>query len=144
MRESSVGGPRSLASMTESMRTTVDHTGVPVRIERAEKRVRVTFAGATIADSTSALHVSERGLDPIYYVPFDDVRTDLLEPTDTTSHCPRKGDASYWTIVVGDRRSVDAVWSYPNPIDAVAEIAGHVAFYANRVDATIVGDDAES
>lgn len=66
---------------------------------------------------------------------------ELLEPTSTTSHCPRKGDASYWTIAVGGHRSTDAVWGYQDPIAAVREIAGHVAFYSDRVDELVVGEE---
>ena len=93
-----------------------------------------------MADTTDAIYVFEKGHLPVYYFPAGDVRFDLLEPTTTSTHCPRKGDASYWTIVVGERR-VDAVWGYPNPIDGMEKLADYVAFYWDRVDAWFEEDD---
>lgn len=112
-----------------------------VRTESCPRRVRVMVDGVFVADTTRALYVFEKGHLPVYYFPRDHVRFDLLEPTDTTTHCPRKGDASYWSIVVGDRRCTDAVWGYPTPFDSVAELADHVAFYWDRVDAWFEEDD---
>jgi uncharacterized protein (DUF427 family) len=102
------------------------------------RRVRVTFGGTVIADSGNALRVEETGHGPVHYVPEKDMRMDLLRPTDHKTHCPFKGDACYWTIeLVGGagRRSENAVWGYPTPFDETAGLAGHYAFYANRVDA---------
>jgi uncharacterized protein (DUF427 family) len=104
-----------------------------------KRRVRVTFGGAVIADSRTALRVEETGHGPVYYLPEKDVRADLLRPTDHKTHCPFKGDASYWTIEIpgsGEaRRSENAVWGYRAPFDETAGLAGHYAFYPNRVDA---------
>jgi uncharacterized protein (DUF427 family) len=100
------------------------------------RRVRVKFGGAVIADSHAALRIEETGHGPVHYLPEKDVRTDLLRPTDHTSHCPFKGDASYWTIEVpGAGRSENAVWGYRTPFDETAGLAGHYAFYESRVDA---------
>jgi uncharacterized protein (DUF427 family) len=74
-----------------------------IRFERSHKRVRVEFAGERIADSTRALLVHETRLAPAYYFPADDVRMDLMAKTELTSHCPFKGNASYWTLKVGDK-----------------------------------------
>lgn len=98
------------------------------------KRIRVEFNGEIIADTTRALYLFEPPITPVYYVPLDDVRADVLERTDHSTHCPFKGDAVYWDVVVGDRRAENAVWSYPAPIDAVPELAGYAAFYWNRMD----------
>lgn len=104
------------------------------------RRVRVTFGGTVIADSTSALRIEETGHEPVYYVPEKDVRLDLLRPTDHKTHCPYKGDASYWTIEAGgDKRSENAVWGYRTPFDEVTGLAGYYAFYDLRVDAVEVG-----
>jgi uncharacterized protein (DUF427 family) len=102
------------------------------------RRVRVTYGGAVIADSRNALRIEETGHGPVHYLPEKDVRTELLRPTEHSTHCPFKGDASYWTIEVpgGEgRRAENAVWGYRTPFDEAAGLAGHYAFYLNRVDA---------
>ena len=100
------------------------------------RRVRVTFGGTVIADSDAALRIEETGHEPVHYLPAKDVRTELLLPTDHKTHCPFKGDASYWTIAVpGGARSENAVWGYRTPFDESAGLAGHYAFYKSRVDA---------
>src|SRR4051794_7729270 len=81
-----------------------------VFVEPTVKRVRAMFAGETIADSRRVLLLFEKGHLPVYYFPLDDVREDLLEPTDKHTTCPRKGEASYHAIRVGDRVAPDAVW----------------------------------
>ena len=106
------------------------------------RRVRVVFGGVTIADSTAALRVEETGHAAVHYVPQRDVRLDLMRRTDHHSHCPYKGEASYWTIEVpagGEtRRSENAVWAYPEPYDETAGMAGYYAFYPSRVDSIAV------
>ncbi len=107
------------------------------------RRVRVVFAGNVIADSTKALRIEETGHGPVHYLPAADVRTDLLHATDHKTHCPFKGDASYWTIEAvqnGEKRSSEnAVWGYRTPFDEVTGLAGYYAFYNTRVDAIEVG-----
>ncbi|MGE5269328.1 MAG: DUF427 domain-containing protein [Thiohalocapsa sp.] len=102
------------------------------------QRVRVSFAGAVIADSANAIRVEETGHGPVHYLPEQDVRVDLLQPTDHKTHCPFKGDCSYWTIQIGSgdakRQSENAVWAYRAPYDEAAGLAGHYAFYKTRVD----------
>ena len=107
----------------------------PITIARNSHRVRVMFAGKVIADTTRALTLSEAGYKPVQYIPREDADMRLLQPTAHASHCPYKGDASYFSIVVDGRRAENAVWSYQQPYPAMAEIAGHLAFYPNRVDA---------
>ncbi|HKS89985.1 MAG TPA: DUF427 domain-containing protein [Stellaceae bacterium] len=103
------------------------------------RRVRVTFAGAVVADSGDTLRVEETGHGPVFYVPEKDVRTDLLRPTDHHTYCPFKGDCSYWSIeIAGGKRSENAVWGYRKPYDEAAGLAGHYAFYTSRVDAVEV------
>lgn len=121
----------------ENVRVVPEGQGVAAHTVRAEpcaRRLRVRFAGQVIADTTEALYVFETAHLPVYYFPKKDVRFDLLVATATTSHCPFKGDASYWSIAVGDRTSTDAVWGYPRVIDSCPDITGYVAFYWNRVD----------
>ncbi len=106
----------------------------PITIARNAKRVRVTFAGATIADSTRALTLKEASYPAAHYIPRADVKMDLLEPTAHASHCPYKGDASYFSISAGGRSAENAVWSYQQPFPAMAEITDYLAFYPSRVD----------
>ena len=98
------------------------------------RRVRVTFAGAVIADSKAALRVEETGHGPVHYVPEKDVRLDLMRPTDHKTYCPFKGDCSYWTVEVGGGKAENAVWGYRAPYDEAKRLAGHYAFYTSRVD----------
>jgi len=106
----------------------------PITIARNGKRVRVTFAGKTIADSTRALTLREAGYPAVNYVPRADVDMAALSRTAHTSHCPYKGDASYFSITVDGRSAENAVWSYEQPFPAVTEIKEHLAFYPDRVD----------
>jgi uncharacterized protein (DUF427 family) len=107
----------------------------PISISPAPGRVIVRFAGRAVADSRRALVLQESSYPPMLYVPRDDADMSLFEPTSHGSHCPYKGDASYFSLHVGDARSENAVWSYVDPFDAVTAIAGHLAFYPSRVDA---------
>ena len=102
--------------------------------EDSPRRVRVMFNGETVADSKRAKLLHETGHLPVYYFPREDVRLELLEESDHTTHCPFKGDASYWSVRVGDRVSENAVWGYPEPIDSAPPLAGYVAFYWNKMD----------
>ena len=106
----------------------------PITIQPSLDRVTVKLAGQAIAESTRALTLREAKYPPVQYIPTGDVRMDLLTPTETKTHCPYKGDASYFSIAVGDRTAKDAVWCYEHPFPAVGEIAGYVAFYPDRVD----------
>jgi uncharacterized protein (DUF427 family) len=106
----------------------------PISIQPTPDRVVVKFAGAVIADSSHALTLREASYPPVQYIPRSDIKTDHLVKTAHQSSCPYKGEASYYTIKVGERTSENAIWSYEHPFDAVGEIAGHVAFYPDRVD----------
>lgn len=106
-----------------------------IKVEPSPRWIRVKFGGETIADSKRVLLLHERGHLPVYYFPESDVRKDLLVRTEHSSYCPRKGDASYWSIQVGDRLAENAVWSYQSPIPECQEIQGCFAFYWNQVDA---------
>ena len=108
--------------------------GYGARIEPSDKRVTVVFGGVTVADTERALVVYETRLAPAYYLPIEDVRMDLLEPTAYRTHCPFKGDASYWTLRVGDRVAENGVWAYQAPLPEFAALAGHVAFHRSRMD----------
>ena len=106
-----------------------------VRTGRFAGRVVVRAGGETVADSKDAVVLHETGYDPVFYVPVDDVRSELLEPSDHTTRCPHKGNARYWNIKAGGSTIENAAWAYDTPFDSVAEIAGKVAFYPDKVDA---------
>jgi uncharacterized protein (DUF427 family) len=106
----------------------------PITVEPAPGRVTVQVAGTPVADTSSALALQEANYPVVYYVPLADVRSEVLKPSDHTTYCPYKGDASYYSLATPNGEVADAVWYYAEPYSAVAEIAGHVAFYANKVD----------
>src|SRR6266545_3593807 len=112
-----------------------------IRVEPSPRRVRAFLDNVAVADSKRVLLLFERGHLPTYYFPPEDVRMDLLEPTQRTTHCPYKGDASYWTVKVGDRTAENAAWGYLEPLPDRTDIKGHVAFYWNRMDAWYEEDD---
>jgi uncharacterized protein (DUF427 family) len=102
--------------------------------EDSPRRVRAVFGGETVADSRRVKLMHEKGLLPIYYFPEEDVQMDLLEATDHTTHCPFKGDASYWSVKVGDRVADNAVWGYPEPLEDAPPLADYLAFYWRKMD----------
>jgi uncharacterized protein (DUF427 family) len=106
----------------------------PITITRAPNTVRVLFEGHEIADSDDVLVLKEASYPPVYYFPRDDVQMMFLRRTDKVTHCPYKGDASYFTIY-RDRQIIEnAVWSYEDPFPAVGQIGSRVAFYPEHVD----------
>ncbi len=107
----------------------------PITVTPNPKRVRVTLGGTVIAETTRALTLQEASYKPVQYIPRADAEMALLARTDRSTHCPYKGDASYYTIEAGGRRAENAVWSYESPFPAMAAIEGHLAFYPDRVDA---------
>jgi len=118
----------------------MDHPMRVITVKPFGKRVTVRLGGETIADTEKALLLEEETHDPVLYLPKADVRMDLLAESDRSTHCPWKGDARYWSIRAGGREANDAVWGYDEPLAGVARIAGHVAFYPDRVDAIEVAD----
>ena len=106
-----------------------------ITIEANPNRVVVRVDGLVIADSARALVMRAPGTPDVQYVPRADVDMQHLIRSERTTYCPYKGDASYWSIRTGRRVVDDAVWSYEVPYPDVAPIAGHLAFYADRVDA---------
>ena len=106
----------------------------PITIEPASKRVVVRSGDKVIADTVHALFLCEATYPAVQYIPRNDVDLSALVRSETTSYCPYKGEASYFSIPLGGGRSVDAVWSYEAPHDAVAEIKDYLAFYPDRVE----------
>ena len=110
----------------------------PITIEPAPGRVVVTVAGHVVADSRHALTLREAAYPAVHYIPRADADMTLLEATTHRTYCPYKGDCNYVSIVPAGPKGENAVWSYEAPFAAVAAIAGHLAFYPDRVDAIIV------
>jgi uncharacterized protein (DUF427 family) len=109
-----------------------EHPDYEVVLESNATRVRVTFHGEVIADSTRTLTVRETRHAPVVYFPREDVRLEALEATDHETFCPFKGAASYWNVRVGSRREANAVWSYEDPFQQVVDLTGYMAFYPDR------------
>lgn len=105
----------------------------PISIEPHGSRVTVRLGDMAIADSANPLVMREAAYPPVFYFPPGDVRMEALKTSSKTSHCPYKGDASYYSIEADDRVLEDAVWVYRAPYDAVSLIAGYLAFYADKV-----------
>lgn len=103
-------------------------------------RIRAYLAGEPVLDTTHAKLLHETGHLPVWYVPEEDLRHDLLEPSERTTRCPHKGEASYRSIRVGDRVAEDAVWAYREPLAPASFLAGHAALYWDRVDEWFVED----
>lgn len=106
----------------------------PISVTPATQRVRVIHGGCVIADTRRALALKEASYPVVHYIPREDVDMRLLSRTDHATHCPYKGDAAYYSIEADGRSSANAIWTYEAPFPAVREIAGHLAFYPQRVD----------
>ena len=105
----------------------------PITITANSKRVRVTADGVTIAETAHALTLKEASYPAVQYIPREDANMALMVRTDRVTHCPYKGDANYFSIVSGGKRLENAIWTYETPFPAMAEIAGHLAFYPDKV-----------
>jgi uncharacterized protein (DUF427 family) len=104
-----------------------------ITIEPAGGTIIIRANGAVIGESKRALEMREGSYGAVIYVPREDMAMALLDKSTRTSTCPWKGQASYYSIVTPEATLQDAVWSYETPIDDVAQIAGHLAFYTDRV-----------
>ena len=109
----------------------------------SSRHVRVEVDGQLVAETRRPVLLYETGLPTRYYIPRLEVRMDLLEATDTVTHCPYKGTASYWSLQVGDKVYKDFVWSYPTPIPEIPKIENLLCFYNEKVDLYIDGEKQE-
>ncbi|MGX7743509.1 DUF427 domain-containing protein [Rhodopseudomonas parapalustris] len=105
----------------------------PITITANPNGVRISAGGQVIAETRRALTLREASYPPVQYIPREDAGMRLLEKTARVTHCPYKGDASYFSIVAGGVPLPNAVWSYETPFPAMAEIAGYLAFYPEKV-----------
>jgi uncharacterized protein (DUF427 family) len=111
-----------------------------IDILASSRHVRIEVDGVTVADSARPVILFETGLPPRYYLPLSDVRTDLLTPTATQTHCPYKGTATYWTADTGQGSHPDLVWAYRAPLPESQKIAGLACFYDERADVYLDGE----
>lgn len=109
----------------------------PITVTPTGKHVTVTVNGELVAETDDALTLQEASYPAVQYIPLRDVAPERLQPSDTRTHCPFKGDAGYYHVVTGSGVVEDAVWTYEQPYPKVAAIAGHVAFYPDKADVTV-------
>jgi uncharacterized protein (DUF427 family) len=122
--------------MTERpvLQPTAEH---PITIAPTDRHVTVRVNGEVVAETDAALTLQESTYPAVQYVPLADVVETALRRSDTTTYCPFKGEANYYHVTVGGDTVDDVIWFYEQPYAAVAEIAGHVAFYADKADVVV-------
>ena len=120
-------------SATEAREPKLPGPDHPITIEAHPGRVVVSAGDHVVADSTNALGLAEAGYPEVLYVPLTDLDASVLHDSETTSWCPYKGTASYYSIDTGDGVIEDAIWYYPEAHEAVGQISGHAAFYPDKV-----------
>lgn len=111
----------------------------PIAIAPDGRRVTVRFNGQVVAETSKALTLKEASYPPVFYIPRGDAVMAHFAATEKHTYCPYKGDCSYFTLQAGDRAAENAVWSYTAPYDAVKQIAGHLAFYPDKVEISVAG-----
>jgi uncharacterized protein (DUF427 family) len=117
----------------------------PPRIEDSGRHILVIFNGVMIADTQRAKRVLETSHPPVYYIPPEDVRLEYMTATDRATFCEWKGQAAYYSIIVGERTAANAAWFYPRPTAEFASIKDYVAFYPSMMDACLVdGEPVQS
>lgn len=122
--------------MTERpvLHPTAEH---PITVTPTGARVTVRVNGELVADSTDAVTLQESTYPAVQYIPLSDVVAERLQHSNTCTYCPYKGEAAYYSVAAGDDVVDDALWTYPKPYPAVAEIAGRVAFYPDKAEITV-------
>jgi uncharacterized protein (DUF427 family) len=111
-----------------------------VDILASSRHVRIDIDGVTLAESSRPLILFETGLPPRYYLPLSDSRMDLLTPSSTTTHCPYKGMATYWSVDTGGELRTDLAWMYRAPLPESQKIAGRISFYNEKVELYLDGE----
>jgi uncharacterized protein (DUF427 family) len=114
-----------------------------VDVRTSSREVRIELDGSVVAASGRPLMLFETGLPARFYLPRDDVRVELIGPTDTRTRCPYKGEAIHWSVRAGNQTHHDVAWTYPDPLPEVARIRDLVAFYDERVDVSVGGERQE-
>jgi uncharacterized protein (DUF427 family) len=134
-------GHGPLARAAAARNFAIDGPAHSIHFEPHPRRVRAEFEGRTVLDTRHGFLLHETGILPVLYVPIADVDQSLLERTDHVTHCPFKGDASYWSVRVGERVAENAVWGYEQPVASAPWLSGHVALYWDRMDRWLEEDE---
>ncbi len=134
------GGP--LGRTAAETNYTIQSPPHKLLFEPDARRLRAYVGDTLVLDTRRAHLLHETGIRPVPYVPLEDLDATLLKRTEKTSHCPFKGDASYWSLRVGDELREDAVWGYEAPLESAPWLQGFVALFPDRVDRWLVEDEA--
>ena len=121
-------------SQPEVRQPTAEH---PITVTPTDGHVTVRVRGQVVAETDEALSLQESTYPVVQYIPIAAVDADALRRSDTTTYCPYKGEANYYHLGIGDETVDDAIWTYEQPYPAVAQIAGHVAFYPDKADVAV-------
>ena len=104
-----------------------------ITVEPFDGAVTVVFSDAIVASTDKALVLREADYPPVFYIPFKDVYFEFLKRSDTSTHCPYKGNASYWNVSAAGEAVNDVMWAYERPYDEMLQIKDHGAFYPDKV-----------
>jgi uncharacterized protein (DUF427 family) len=127
------GGPLS-GRAPETVNYRIEGPAHKLLMHEFPRRVRAVFGRQTVVDTNRAVLLHETGLPPQVYVPIEDIRADLIQPTEHHTYCPFKGTASYWTVTAGDQTAENAIWSYPEPNQESSWLKGYAGFYWGAMD----------
>ena len=108
-----------------------------IDIQPYPKRLQVSYKGTILANTLRALQLHETGHQDVFYIPIEDVQMELFEPSKQQTHCPLKGDASYWSLNLPEEKLDNLIWAYEAPYQSVSDIGGYLAFYQGRVEIQI-------
>jgi uncharacterized protein (DUF427 family) len=133
-------GPLS-TSPTPEVNYRVDGPAHRILFEPHPRRIRAELEGRTVLDTIGGRLLHESNILPRLYVPLEDFDASLMERTDHTTHCPFKGDASYWSLRAGDRVAENAIWAYEEPLSAASWLAGYASMYWDVADAWYEEDE---
>jgi uncharacterized protein (DUF427 family) len=134
-------GSGPLGRSTAATNYTIQAPAHKLLFEPDARRLRAFVGDTLVLDTRRAHLLHETGIRPVVYAPLEDYDESLLEPTETTSHCPFKGDASYWSLRVGDDVREDALWGYEQPLEQATWLRGFAALYPGKVDRWLVEDE---
>ena len=108
-----------------------------IDIQPYPKKLQVSYKGTLLANTRRALQLNETGHQPVFYIPIKDVNMELFKPSERQTHCPLKGDATYWTLQLPGEKFDSLVWAYETPFPSVSDIHGCLAFYQDSVEIKI-------
>ena len=126
--------PEETQAMAKRESLYAKHPDYRVDLEASDTPFKIEWEGVVIAESRSTLTVRETNLGPVTYCPMSDLDAGLLTKSSLTTFCPFKGEASYWSVKVGDQVLEDSIWGYEEPFDEVSGLKGYVAFYLDRFE----------